>query len=240
MSALLLHPVEARHVPFSHIPLGGLFAFQGRFYTRISGADGRPVARRNREPATRLFVGAMVQEVHALDADHFFITEFLERGPEGTTANRMPIAEWPAWSADLQRELFPVEPRPTIHHDRSKWAGFGSSVARFLKALLGFGLALLAAPSVLRSNARRSVPSSRPSMTGSATSARPGTRTGARRTRVQSAEPRARTSTSTGGTSHEPDRRRRPHQGIGRPGSPNQGPPAEAGRHRQDVPERTD
>lgn len=124
MSALLLHTIDVRHVPFSHIPLGGLFAFQGRFYTRVSGADGRPVARGNREPATRLFVGAMVQEVSPIDQDHFFITDFLERGPDGTTANRMPIAEWPAWSADLQRVLFPVEPRPAIHRTPSRWARF--------------------------------------------------------------------------------------------------------------------
>lgn len=135
MSALLLHPIEVRAVPFSHIPLGGLFYFQGRFYTRISGADGRPVARRNREPATRLFVGAMVQEVNALDGDRFFITDFLERGPDGTTANRMPIAEWPAWSADLQRELFPVEPRPAIHRDPGRWAPFRAALQRTVRSL---------------------------------------------------------------------------------------------------------
>lgn len=141
MSALLLHPIDARAVPFSHIPLGGLFYFQGRFYTRISGADGRPVARRNREPATRLFVGAMVQEVQAMDSDHWFITEFLERGTngDGTTLSRMPISEWPAWAADLQRELFPVEPRPAVHRERSRSAALGrvlTSLGVLLAAIL--------------------------------------------------------------------------------------------------------
>lgn len=135
MSALLLQAIDARHVPFSHIPLGGLFAFQGRFYTRVSGADGRPVARRQREPATRIFIGAMVQEVHALEGDRFFVTEFLEQEPEGTTLKRMPVAEWPMWAADLQRQLMPVEPRSAIHHEPGRWDGFGASVGRVLRSL---------------------------------------------------------------------------------------------------------